>query len=69
MTLYFGSGDPPPYADAARRFRMSPPQLKAFLHRARARFRELVEQIVADTVDGADAVAPEATLLLVELRS
>lgn len=46
----------PRYADAAKEHGMSVPQLKAFLHRARVRFRELVREQVLDTVENeADA--------------
>ncbi len=34
-------------------------QLKAFLHRARVRFRELVAELTRDTVPGDDDVEPE----------
>ncbi len=50
-------GEPPSYDDAARESGMSPSQLKAFLHRARVRFRELVLDEVKDTVSEGD---PEA---------
>jgi RNA polymerase sigma factor (sigma-70 family) len=44
------SGEPPSYDDAARESGMSVSQLKAFLHRARVRFRELVKDEVRETV-------------------
>lgn len=44
------TAEPPSYEDAARESGMSVSQLKAFLHRARVRFRELVKEEVADTV-------------------
>jgi RNA polymerase sigma-70 factor (ECF subfamily) len=48
----------PPYAELAARHGMSVPQLKAFVHRARVRFRELLKNRVADTLsDPADADA------------
>jgi DNA-directed RNA polymerase specialized sigma24 family protein len=49
-----GDGEPPSYAEAAAQCGLSPPQFKAALHRARARFRELVREEVALTV-GAEA--------------
>lgn len=53
------AGEPPSYEQAARESGMSVPKLKAFLHRSRVRFRELVEDEVRDTLDGAD---PDAEL-------
>jgi DNA-directed RNA polymerase specialized sigma24 family protein len=46
---FLGFSEPPPYAEAAHQAGMSVVQLKAFLHRARSRFRELVREEVADT--------------------
>lgn len=40
----FQFGAAPPYAELAERHGMSVPQLKAFVHRARLRFRELLRQ-------------------------
>jgi RNA polymerase sigma-70 factor (ECF subfamily) len=54
----FQFGAAPPYAELSQRHQMSVPQLKAFVHRARLRFRELLRQRVAETltdVDDADA--------------
>ena len=59
---FLGFGEPPPYADAAKAAGMSVVQLKAFLHRARTRFRELVREEVADTAGG-DAEAEIGELL------
>lgn len=54
----------PSYADAAKQHGMSLPQLKAFLHRARVRFRELVKAQVLDTVENeADAEAELGALV------
>jgi RNA polymerase sigma-70 factor (ECF subfamily) len=50
VTLFFGAGTPPSYREVAAQHRMSVPQLKSFLHRARERFRELVEAEVGETV-------------------
>ncbi len=53
VALFFGgaSGPTPSYREVAARHGMSLPQLKAFLHRARTRYRELVRAAVVDTVD------------------
>jgi len=51
------AGAPPSYEDAARESGMSVPALKAFLHRARLRFRELVKDEVRETVSEGE---PEA---------
>lgn len=48
----FFEGDAPAYADAARASGMSVVQFKAFLHRVRAKFRDLVRAEVSHTVDG-----------------
>ena len=48
---FFRFGEAPPYAEAAREHGMTIPQLKAFLHRARTRFRDLVREEVAETSD------------------
>jgi RNA polymerase sigma-70 factor (ECF subfamily) len=50
---FFGSGEPPSYAEASAACGMSVPRFKAFLHRARERFRRLVREEVGHTVDGA----------------
>lgn len=56
---YFRTGEPPSYQDVAARHGMSVPQVKAFLHRARARYRALVEQELRDTLDAAGDDAAE----------
>lgn len=64
-----GNEEQPSYADAAREHQMSLPQLKAFLHRARVRFRELVREQVLDTVeDERDAEAELGALVEVLSR-
>ena len=63
-----GAEAQPSYADAAREHRMSLPQLTAFLHRARVRFRELVKQQVLDTVND-EAEAERELTALVEVLS
>jgi len=60
----FQFGAAPPYAELAERHQMSVPQLKAFVHRARLRFRELLRQRVADTLTDAAEADQELTLLL-----
>ncbi|MFL5321611.1 MAG: RNA polymerase sigma factor [Myxococcaceae bacterium] len=53
---FFTPGPQPSYRDVAQEHGMSLPQLKAFLHRARGRFRELVTEEISDTVESdADA--------------
>jgi DNA-directed RNA polymerase specialized sigma24 family protein len=60
----FQFGTAPPYAELAARHQMSVPQLKAFVHRARVRFRELLRSRVAETLtDSADADDELAALL------
>jgi RNA polymerase sigma factor (sigma-70 family) len=60
----FQFGAATPYAELSERYQMSVPQLKAFVHRARVRFRELLRSRVAETlVDAADADAELAELL------
>jgi RNA polymerase sigma-70 factor (ECF subfamily) len=70
---YFSTGEPPSYEDVSRRFAMSVPQVKAFLHRARARYRQLVEQELRDTLDPdsdqATDIEDELRALLEALRA
>lgn len=61
---FFGLEDPPSYAAAASECAMTPPQFKAVLHRARARFRELLREEVAATVDHDAEADPEIAALL-----
>jgi len=63
-----GREDPPSYADAAKEHGMSVPQLKAFLHRARVRFRELLRDEVLHTVEN-EADAEGELQSLVEVLS
>ncbi|HYP89971.1 MAG TPA: sigma-70 family RNA polymerase sigma factor [Polyangiaceae bacterium] len=60
----FQFGSAPPYAELAEQHRMSVPQLKAFVHRARLRFRELLRQRVLQTLPDASAVDDELAALL-----
>ncbi|HEV8253820.1 MAG TPA: sigma-70 family RNA polymerase sigma factor [Vicinamibacteria bacterium] len=48
---FFGLDRAPTYAEAAAECGMTVPQFKAALHRARARFREILHEEVAATVD------------------
>jgi DNA-directed RNA polymerase specialized sigma24 family protein len=63
---YFAFGEAPPLADVAKSSGMSVPQVKAFLHRARVRFRELVREEVVDTAGDPDT---EIGRLLEALKS
>jgi RNA polymerase sigma-70 factor (ECF subfamily) len=60
----FQFGVAPPYAELAERHQMSMPQLKAFVHRARLRFRELLLARVAETLTDGDDVEGELAALL-----
>jgi RNA polymerase sigma-70 factor (ECF subfamily) len=46
----FAFGETSPYAELATRHGMTVPQLKAFVHRARARFRKLLGARALDTL-------------------
>jgi len=48
---FFGLDEAPSYAEAAAACGMTAPQFKAALHRARARFRDILREEVAATVD------------------
>lgn len=60
----FAFGTAPPYEELARRHAMSVPQLKAFVHRAKARFRSLLLARVADTLTDASAADAEVRRLI-----
>jgi RNA polymerase sigma factor (sigma-70 family) len=51
VVRFFGLDRSPSYAEAAEECGMTVPQFKASLHRARARFREILREEVAATVD------------------
>ena len=51
---FFGPGEAPSYAEGAAACGMGGVQFKAFLHRTRRRFQELVREEVAETTDEAD---------------
>lgn len=53
LERFFGAGEAPSYRATAAEHGMSLPQLKAFVHRGRVRFRELVAEEVRDTVGSA----------------
>ncbi len=64
LQFFKPDGAPPAYKDIAKKHAMSIPQLKAFLHRARVRFRELVVAEIQETVGTAeDADAELADLM------
>ena len=65
--FFGGAAEPPSYEDAAATYGMSAPQLKAFLHRARVRYRELMRDEVAQTVGDPAAVDDEIRDLLAAL--
>jgi RNA polymerase sigma-70 factor (ECF subfamily) len=66
---HFQGGDPPPYAESAAACGMSPARFKAFLHRTRARFRELLREEVAPTLDDTRETDSEIEYLLKALGS
>jgi RNA polymerase sigma-70 factor (ECF subfamily) len=66
---FFSLDEAPTYAEAASDCGMSVAQFKAALHRARERFREILREEVADTVDGPDEVEGELRALFDALRS
>lgn len=64
VALFFQSETIPSYAEVAAKHGMSIPQLKALLHRTRARFRDLVRKTVAETVADPSDVETEIADLL-----
>lgn len=64
LAQFFGSGSTPPYKEAATQHGMSMPQLKAFVHRSRVRYRELVKEAVTDTVGESSEAEAELTVVL-----
>ncbi len=60
----FRFGETTPYAELAPRLGMSLPQLKSFVHRAKARFRALLRARVADTLEAGESVDDEVAALL-----
>lgn len=70
IRLYFTPARKPPgYRETAAQFELSIPQLKSLLHRARLRFRELVEEEVRQTVGSAADLDAEVTSLLDSLTA
>jgi RNA polymerase sigma-70 factor (ECF subfamily) len=60
----FRFGETEPYPELARRHGMTVPQLKAFVHRAKQRFRQLLRARVTDTVAAPDEAGSELDELL-----
>jgi DNA-directed RNA polymerase specialized sigma24 family protein len=58
-----------PYPELAARHGMTVPQLKSFVHRAKARFRQLLRERVADTMAEGDDVDAEVGALLEALAA
>jgi DNA-directed RNA polymerase specialized sigma24 family protein len=61
---FFRPGEPPSYAEAAGESGMTQVQFKAFLHRARERFRRLVRDEVTQTLPDAAEVDAELAHLV-----
>lgn len=59
-----GENPLPAYRELAKQHQMSVPALKAFLHRARTRYRQLVQEEVEQTVSSPAEVDAEMTALL-----
>jgi len=59
----FQFGELPPYAEIAKEYEMSVSQVKVFVHRARARFRNMVLEEVAHTVSDSEEVDAEVNEL------
>ncbi len=68
LARFFGAETAPSYREAAAESGMSLPQLKAFVHRGRVRFRELVADEVRDTVGSAGDGEAEVAALFEALR-
>jgi RNA polymerase sigma factor (sigma-70 family) len=65
----FRFGETAPYEELAARHGMSVPQLKSFVHRSKARFREVLRARVADTMIEGDDVDGEVRTLLEALAA
>ena len=65
---FFALQEAPSHAEAARECGMTPTQFKAALHRARERFREILREEVAETVEDEEAVEGELRALFEALR-
>jgi RNA polymerase sigma-70 factor (ECF subfamily) len=66
---YFRLDEAPSYQAMAERWGLSVAQVKAFLHRARVRYRDLVAAELRDTLDSSDELADELAHLLGALRA
>lgn len=60
----FRFGETAPYAELAPRLGMSLPQLKSFVHRAKARFRLILRARVAETLESGESIDDEVAALL-----
>jgi len=60
--------EPPKYEDVAARLAISPGMLRVAIHRARARFKVLIEEEAADTMSADGGVTDEVGALLESLR-
>ncbi len=69
MVLRFFNPDPPEYVVAAKECGMTVVQFKAFLHRARTRYRELLKEEVAHTLAAAGEAEAEIAELLKTLKT
>jgi RNA polymerase sigma-70 factor (ECF subfamily) len=69
LRALFRFGETAPYAELAAQHDMTVPQLKAFVHRAKGRFRQLLRARVADTLDAGDDLDAEVASLLDMLAS
>ena len=66
---FFSLEEAPTYAEAAAACGMTPTQFKAALHRARERYREILREEVAETVDGPEEVEGELRALFDAVRA
>ena len=69
VARFFRAAPAPPYAEVAASSGMSVPQLKAFLHRTRVRFRALLRAEVADTLAAGEDVDAEIRELMRALNA
>jgi RNA polymerase sigma-70 factor (ECF subfamily) len=60
----FNFGEAPAYADLAREHGMTVSQIKAFVHRSKGRFRQLVRDRVTDTLSDGENVEDEVRRLI-----
>jgi RNA polymerase sigma-70 factor (ECF subfamily) len=64
LEALFRFGEAAPYAELAADHGMTVPQLKAFVHRAKRRLKELLRRRVAETVDAPEDVDAELSAIL-----